>query len=100
MELSCSVLVAEEHGLQDAPSLIERPTASGVVVGVARDVEIAPVLIGGEESRVYPFEIRHFERQLAGRKTRAISGQAKASSAKERCSSTCSARISSTEPSE
>src|SRR5579883_3570332 len=58
VELARPVLVAEEHGLQNPPTLIERAAAAGVVVGVTDDVEVAPFVLGVEEGGADPLEIR------------------------------------------
>ena len=63
MKLSGTVLIAEEHRLQDAPSLIERPAAAGIVVRMPDHVEFSPFIPSGQEGGANPLEVRHFDGQ-------------------------------------
>ena len=39
MKLTHAILIAEEHRLQNAPALIQRTAATGIMVGMADDIE-------------------------------------------------------------
>ena len=64
VELARPVLVAEEHRLKDAPSLIERAAAARVMIPVADDVEVAPVVGRLEERFAHPAKVRHLDDEV------------------------------------